>query len=340
MEENQAITEFLQQTFFRNYSGRIQDAKMKGINFIHYTTADTLVRILESKTVYLRNTRVLNDPSEIKFGYAFLSSCAFSSAGTALFEAINKIDKSLNREVLLGEFFDRIHYPNIARNTYVFSMSEYVDQPTSRLGVLSMWRAYGGNAGVAIVIDAEKTAFTDSDAAGAWTFPVEYVECSELGHFPANNWLCSEFQHIAEQINANQEFLRKVESRRIIGPLMQLFYLAILRSKHAAFKEEQEWRVIRTQGHIDAVNAGPSSVETIGGIPQQVFKLSLKEHLDGKTNPLNLELSNILKLVLIGPCDHAEVIRDAVISKLTEIGVRHSGAKVIVTNIPYRPNQR
>ncbi len=340
MGEDAIIGELLQNTFFRNNAGRFQDAQSRGINFVHYTTADTLNRILDSKSVYLRNTRVLNDSSEIKFGYAFLKACALSPEGNDLFDAINAIDNSLSRQVVLDEYFKRQHYPNIAQNTFVFSMSEFDAEPKSNLGMLSMWRAYGGSSGVALVIDAGKTAFIESDAAGAWTFPVEYVECTESWAFPRDNWLCKEFGHIAVQLHRHRDVLRKIEAGRIIGPLMQTFYLSILRSKHAAFREEREWRVIRTPGRMDSVKAGAPTVETIGGIPQQVVKLRLQNYPDGTPNPLNLELSNILKALLIGPCDHAEVIRDAFVSKLRTLGIVNADSKVILTNIPYRPNQR
>lgn len=340
MDIDQSTVALLTNTFFRNNSARVEAAKKRGIDFVHYTTADTLSCILKSRSVYLRNTRVLNDYSEIKFGYAFLDTCAHSPAGDALFAALMAIDSSLSREILLKDYFWQKRLPSIAENTFVFSMSEYANEPHSESGVLSMWRAYGGNAGVAIVIDAQKTAFVESNAAGVLTFPVQYVDCTQSWSFPENNWLCLEFQHIAEQLSTHRDVFRNIEKQIVVSWLMEMFYLAILRSKHAAFKEECEWRVVRTRGSSSTTKARQPIVVTIGGIPQKIVELHLKKYSDGEGTQLDLEIGNILKSLLIGPCEHAEVIKDAFIAKLGDIGVTDPTSKVIVTEIPYRPNQR
>ena len=334
------VESVLWETFFKNVVTRSNEAKSQEIDFAHYTTAETLIKIIEGRCIYLRNTKVLNDSSEIKFGHEYLRQCLNQPEGDDLFRALSEINPILTKQHLFDEWFNALYQRFIENDTYIFSMSDHSKATTPLLGQLAMWRAYGGDNGVAIIVDASKTAFVDSDAAGAWTFPVEYVERDSKGAFGRNSWLTKEFQHMTALIKENQDILRKVEFNVISGYLMQAFNMATVRSKHVAFQEEHEWRVVRTVGWLDNVKAETPRTETIKGIPQKVVKLNLVNHEDGKPNPLNLELGNVIKKILVGPCNHADVIRDAIIERLANAGIHNGDDFVTITNIPYRPNHR
>lgn len=308
-------------------------------DFAYYTTAETLIKIIEGKCIYMRNAKVLNDISEIKLGYAYLRESIARAEGDMLFAALRNINPSLDKERLFEDYFDNLHYPTIANNTYILSLSDHTKATSPNLGTLAMWRAYGGDAGVALIVEGKKTAFVDSDAIDAWTYPVQYVECGPNYEFGKDSWLSTEFRSIAMKLDSNRDVLKNVEQERLIGHLMRAFNLAIVRTKHIAFSEEHEWRVIRTQGWKDNVKAGIPTTVTIGGVPQKVVKIGLVNHADATPNALNLELGNIIKKILVGPCVHADIIRESIIERLTAAGVPNADQRVVITNIPYRRNR-
>jgi hypothetical protein len=330
----------LYETFFKNVGTRSDEAKSRQTDFAHYTTAETLIKIIEGRCIYLRNSKVLNDYSEIKFGHEYLRQCLNHPEGDDLFSALREINPIFTRQFLFDQCFNTLYRQIIENNTYIFSMTDHGKATSPLLGQLAMWRAYGGDNGVALIVDASKTAFVLSDAASALTFPVEYVEHDSEGIFNRNNWLTKEFQHMAALIRDNQDILRKIDHNVITDYLMQAFNMATVRSKHVAFQEENEWRIVRTVGWLDNVKAEMPKTETIKGVPQKVVKLNLVNHKDGNPNPLNLELGNIIKKILVGPCNHADTIRDAIIERLANAGIHNGRDLVTITNIPYRPNHR
>lgn len=328
----------LYETFFHDGPNSYAAGRKTQADFAYYTTAETLIKIIESRSIFMRNTKVLNDISEVKFGYDYLRHSVDQPEGDELFAALRDIDPSLDKEHLFWKFFGGNHYPKIADSTYVLSLSDHSKAKSQDLGLLSMWRAYGGSTGVALVIDGAKTVFVESDALNAWTHPVQYVDCDPNYAFSKDNWLTGEFRKITSKIIENREFLRRIDPAPITGHLMYAFNLAVVRTKHAAFREENEWRVIRTQGWMDNVKVGMPTTETIRGIPQKVVKLNLENYKEATPNPLNLELNNIVKKVLIGPCYHADIIAEAVAERLESAGVVNARARVTITNIPYRAN--
>lgn len=332
------IRELLYETFFHDGPNSYEAGRKTNANFAYYTTAETLIKIIESRRIFMRNTKVLNDIGEIKFGYDYLQFSLDQPEGKELFAALKNVDPSLNKDRLFLEFFGESHYPRIADNTYVLSLSDHSKAQSQDLGLLSMWRAYGGSAGVALVIDGAKTVFVDSDALNAWTHPVQYVDCDPSYAFPKDSWLAGEFKAITSKVIKNRESLKRIDIARITGSIMNAFNLVVVRTKHAAFREENEWRVIRTQGWMDNVKVGMPTTATIRGIPQKVVELNLKNYKDATPNPLNLELNNIVKKVLIGPCSHADVIAEAIAERLESAGVVNARARVTITNIPYRAN--
>jgi hypothetical protein len=328
----------LYETFFHDGPNSYEAGRKTQTDFAYYTTAETLIKIIESRSVFMRNTKVLNDVSEVKFGYDYLRYSVDQPEGDELFAALKDIDPILDKEKLFWEYFGGNHYPGIADSTYVLSLSDHSKAKSKDMGLLSMWRAYGGNAGVALIIDGAKTVFVESDALNAWTHPVQYVDCGPNYSFRNDDWLAGEFRKITSKIIEKGKYLRRIDPAPITGHLMHAFNLAVVRTKHAAFREENEWRVIRTQMLTDNVKAGMPTTETIRGIPQKVVKLNLENYKDAEPNPLNLELNNIIKKVLIGPCSQADVIAEAVVERLESAGVVNAHARVTITNIPYRAN--
>ena len=77
-----------------------------------------------------------------------------------------------------------------------------------------------------------------------------------------------------------------------------------------------------------------SEIITINGIPQRVYRIPFldypNEGLIGATIP------NLIDRILIGPSTDSHAIREAYVTKLTELDVKNAESKVIITGIPLR----
>lgn len=333
-------SELLDSVFFHNYKKRIAAAadSKDGQTFLsHYTDARNLFQILEDKSVVLRNARTLGDYSEIDHGFRLIEKGIDGAAGKRLSEVITSIWPSHSLRSIWG-LFAKIHMPIIRDETYIFSMCEHhVSERVRDFGRLSMWRYYGGaSSPVALVINSFKTAFVPSDAAGMYTFPVEYVIPEEDGISGLANWILLEFDAIAQALVDSRSQLLGIHENVAVGYMMRVFHLMGLRTKHIAFEEEREWRVVCTPYFSGSLPPTIPEVTTYFGSPQKVVRLRLEEHSQDGGTPLDLSLGNILHRVLIGPVQDADLIRHSIIVKLEQAGVPNPASIVEMTNIPVR----
>lgn len=299
---------------------RVQE---NGGRFAYYTTADTANRVLRNRQIWMRNTRVMNDFMEVDHGLDCLKDAYASEAGTALKEVLEEHYTGITKE--FEELFNA-WAPGIRRGTFVTCLSEHSGAEDS-LGRLSMWRAYGGSAGVALVFNGD-VLLRPSDALAAYSSPVAYQDAPAVRN---------ELAKVAAHLSKEPEVLEQLGREGAKHALFHMFRFAAVCTKHPAFKEEQEWRVVA----MPALTSSPlvlAEIETIGGIPQQVLKIPLKDHPEqGLTG---LEPASLIDKLLIGPCEHADVIFQAMYQAMEAAGVPDPGKRIVVTDIPLRPNQR
>ena len=157
------------------------------------------------------------------------------------------------------------HLSNIETRTYIACLSEH-DDSEDQLGRLSMWRGYGhGASPVAIVI--RPTAFAQyGDALGAFSSPVAYQ--TEAQFFGA-------MKVLPARIEAEAELLRSVDDNILVHMLFQMLLFYAISQKHPGFSEEREWRVLHVLG-LHPLGVLRKATESIGGTPQPVLKLPLK----------------------------------------------------------------
>lgn len=115
----------------------------------HYTTIQTVEKIICSKEIWFSNPLYMNDYQEVSFGLLETDRLLRQNSdvarilgspenSSAFFTAYNHYRQ---------EYIDR-HLPD----TYIFCLSEH--SPDDHDGLLSMWRGYGGNGnGAALVFD-------------------------------------------------------------------------------------------------------------------------------------------------------------------------------------------
>ena len=64
----------LTQIFFPHIADKLRKIPPLNRRFAYYTTADTAMKILRSKQIWLRNTAVMNDSSEVDYGFSCFES--------------------------------------------------------------------------------------------------------------------------------------------------------------------------------------------------------------------------------------------------------------------------
>lgn len=294
-----------------------------GCRFAYYTTAATALQILHRREIWMRNTMVMNDFTEVEHGLSCVFKAYKSDGGVKLKTTLDEAYPGLSTE------FERLFntwIPGFRRDTFVACLSEHPPEEDQH-GRLSMWRAYGGVAGVALVINGE-VLFRPSDALAAYSSPVAYLGEGELD---------KELDAIATQLSENRPLLKQLGREGTKQALFRMLRFAALCTKHPAFAEEREWRVVASPS-LESSPLLPVELETIGGIPQKVLKIKLANHPDrGLTG---LEPNELIDRVLIGPCEHAEVIAQAIVKVLETAGVSEPWARIVYTGIPLRENQR
>ena len=106
--------------------------------FVHYTSAEAAFTIIKEKTLWMRNTNVMSDASEVRHGYSLLNQYFKDPAKmTALTRALSKSSPGA-AELAIRQFDEKFN--DIWYNTYITSISEHADSEDVH-GRLSMWRA-------------------------------------------------------------------------------------------------------------------------------------------------------------------------------------------------------
>ena len=298
---------------------RTRDVIAGGGRFVYYTTADTASRILGNRQVWMRSTTAMNDYMEVEHGFDCLNAAYNGEPGKIFNRALDACFPRLAAELL--ELFNG-WLPGIRQDTYMLCVSEHLPEE-DRHGRLSMWRAYGGQAGVALVLNGG-VMFMESHALGAYSSPVAYLTPDAFA---------AEFARIAEAMIAEADYIRTLDRETIKNHAFNMLRFAVLCTKHPGFHEELEWRVVASPAMYPSELLS-SSVEVVRGIPQTVLKINLLNHPDqGLTG---LALPELLSRIIIGPCEFPLVVLKAFRQLLTAAGVPEPESKIFVSDIPLR----
>lgn len=307
-------------------------ARQNEVRFVHYTSADTGLKILRSEQMLLRNSVLMNDFSEVSHGLDCLSSAYKGPLGDRLKEALKKVQPDLP-EILEGNFDEQVL--DVRAETYLMSLSEHGSGDPletaheDRFGRLSMWRAYAPKNGVAFVLH-NKPFVSESNAIQAFTSPVMYAE--------RDSFLPS-FEEVVVGIEKNIDLLAGLGGAFVHDTLIRVFKFAIQSTKHPSFKEEREWRVIYDPTRLQReglmtdqqLQRIPTEVMSLGGVPQRVYAIPFKDYpeegFSGATAP------ELIDRVLIGPTADSYAIAQAFVAELTAAHVENAADKVIITGV-------
>jgi Protein of unknown function (DUF2971) len=305
--------------FFPYTTERTRQAKEHGGRFVYYTTADVATHILTSRQMWMRNALVMNDFAEVSYGFNCVNFALDGRCGEILGEALNKCFPGLFDEV---KIMLRDHSFIIGAETYMTCLSEHLGDEDER-GRLSMWRAYGGTTGVAIVMNGG-VMFSASDALKAYSSPVFYGDPDAFA---------DEFMKVVRSIQSNGQLLAKLGRETVKNTVFEILRFAVLCTKHPGFREEREWRVIAAP-RLNPSSRLISGVELVRGVPQIVLKIELKnvpeEGLEG------LAPAELINRIIIGPCEFPIPTYQAFYELLTRLGIPDPQSRIVISDIPLR----
>lgn len=296
--------------------------KTHNVGLAHYCTADTACKIFESESFWMRNAKCMNDYEEITHGWKNFS------------EVWNKNHKFYNTiETLFPKFFDKINevmqevLQRTNFDTYLTCLSEH--ELSDKLGRLSMWRAYGGANGVAIILN--KTPFIEINNAydNLYTSPVAYFDKEETINY---------FDTLADNIQAYKSQITQLSENDLDLIFTEIILSSVICNKNPGFEEEKEWRAVYMPFKEDMTNPNLLNKNiTINDVPQRIFQIPLKEKLPSHGTGYNL--NDIIEYVIIGPTDYPIVIMDALADSMQKAGIENAYSKISISKIPYRNNK-
>jgi Protein of unknown function (DUF2971) len=212
---------------------------------------------------------------------------------------------------------------DIQVNTYITSISEH-DKKEDQHGRLSMWRAFGGNtARVAFVFEVPKYSDVTSKLNVLFS-PVSYL---------TNAAVIDVIRLVMRRVRANEEFLVSVNRAYITNMVFLMLVAGVTCLKHEGFHEEREWRVIYSPKRSPSALI-TSSTETIGGVPQLVYKLPLDMGVSDAI--ADLDFSRMFDRLILGPSPYPWVMYEAYVDALRGAGVDDAAERVFTCGIPIR----
>lgn len=328
------VEELLWRAFHPETVRQVERVRENGTRFVHYTSAESGLKILRSKRMLFRNSTLLNDFSEVQHGMNCLSYAYQSPAGEKLRSLMTRVQPDLPE--IFQNNFDAM-FLDFRTETYLISVSEHGDPRTGDafeddFGRLSMWRAYANQNGIAFVFN--NTPFvTESNVLNAFTSPVIYATPESFLPY---------FTEMVEGVERAIDTIMPFGGAWLHENLVAAFRFAVQATKHPAFQEEREWRVTYSptflQGNAEVwrrqLERIPTEIMTLRGVPQRVFAIPFRNYAEegfvGATIP------ELFDRILIGPSPDAYAIAQAFVAELTECGIANAHERVIVTNVPLR----
>lgn len=301
------------------YQERVNALDMKRMRFAYYTSATTGLNILRGRELWMRAAACMNDYREVDYGIQLLNGAIYGSEIRR--SRLRELAQSLHwGESMLEDFLADLNRNEnaLVTHTYLACISEHTELENER-GRLSMWRAYGRKTGVAFVMNVDAILHPESQLP-LRVSPVEYLDRSrfEIGL----DWMIA---HVERYVHA----LQCEQPERLLKYFHEVLLASLFSLKHPGFVEEREWRII----YHEELGRLPYDLVSVDGVPQVVYKMPICAVGE---QPPGLPIEKLLDRIIIGPTQYAEVIAQAFVKALEELGVGDAEARVCMSNIPLR----
>ena len=298
---------------------RFDEHRRRGDRFAHYTSADAAVKMISGRRVWMRRANAMNDFSELEYGAARLEKARAGRSWTAVCAALDAAHPGV-AELVTAELPGMIDEARSA--TFLTALSQHPAEEDD-LGRLSMWRAYGGDAGVCLVLNPG-VLLRPSRALQVFNHPVSYHDDAAFQGM---------LQLVAGSMLGEIALLRRMRAEELAAFTLSALRDAVLCTKHPGFAEEREWRLIHSP-KVAASDRVPCEVLTIGGRPQPVHHVPLRDIPE--EGLVGLEPHDLVERIIIGPTADPEPTREGLVETLRAAGVTDAEGRVAVSAIPLR----
>lgn len=272
------------------------------------------------RALWLRNATEMNDFSEIEYGQHCLE---LALGADGIDDRFKRISDALGLDVETAVFgVMGAERARIKANTFLLSLSEH--DVSDVVGLLSMWRAYGGASNVCLLLRAEALG-TDQTAYEADITAVDYT---------GPDGFIQRFMRVVKGVERNLDELIKLDSELVAFNWKRVLDDFVLSTKHPSFAEEREWRVIFQKRENPSRPAPPSKIVSVNGIVQVVHYLPMQNVPEAGIN--NATLDEILERIIIVPTPNANLVWEAFVNQLRDAGVTNPEQRVVTSNIPLR----
>ena len=290
----------------------------------HYTSAEALLGILQSGSLWATDIRFLNDTAEFSFAYRVLLRELHNRAGRLRNERV--------RSIVQDELAEAASRTNAS--AYVISFSEHGN-------ALSQWRAYAPRDGVAIGFHPGALRSVEDFALSKCQYLSEDTVETSAGRralmelvddvYESVRWTARLIQQEARKKTHTEASRLEAQMEQTSMVTSQLIWTA-LKVKHGGFSEEREWRLIDNSDAVPLVHStGDDSQERLkfrrgvfGVTPYIVATLPA----NWRGAPLGIAR------VIVGPSANVALTTSS-IKDLLRIRLR-SSAPVVPCNIPFR----
>lgn len=288
---------------------------LKNVSFCHYTSASTAVKIIKDKKIWMRNSRLMNDYSEISHGVSLVERMLHYSKLDPVKNIFLKNNSNLFDEAIKGW---RRRSKDCFLSTYISCLSEWEGEE----GRLSMWRAYGGGCGVSIIF--KNDIFIDKYE----DHTVFIAKANYSDSISMSSDLIDVFYKYDEYVVRG---LCKFDEDYAFNLLENYLIEYSITSKHNGFSEEKEWRIWCNEDVF--VTKVPFEIEIVNGVPQKIYKIDFS----GSSSLFpNLSIERVIDRIVVGPSHNQEVVRGSFVELLKIEGVVDADEKVVLSPIPLR----
>jgi hypothetical protein len=289
-----------------------------GTRLVHYTTAETALKILRRRSIWLRNAAYMDDVRELIHGYEMLVRVyRETAAGSKLRMVLQNLFPGLVAKI---ESSFNGWAPQFRGSTFISCFAEH-DDDEDNFGRLSMWRAYGRSAGVALIV--KNDIFLSPAQLKAYAVPAGYFREADVERY---------LSEIADNIAAEQDLLRGLNDEFVGGHIFNCLRLIMVSTKHVGFREEREWRVIYCPELELSPHIGTES-HTLRGVEQTIHTIPLKNIPEIE---FEAEIPALLDRVIIGPSPNPEATKGELVRALADAGVANPEQKVCISEIILR----
>ena len=287
--------------------------------FVHYTSAEAALKIINSKRFWMRNTNCMPDYREVRHGFdIFRTFFADAAKQKAFIAALDNCAPGVAQEAI--NLFDQ-SWAEIHANTYIASISTY-DPDEDQYGRLSMWRDSAASARVGLFCDA--LLYGKFSRVEYHFDPVEYRSDTS-----ARNIL----DEVIVNILGNLDFLRSFERGVVVQTVFLMFLAGVVCLKHEGFGRKGNG-----EQYMNPAAGRRHSFSQLQKPSKEFHKSFTKIPLDEKVSAAvaDLEFSRIFERLIIGPTQYALPMKESFTDALTKAGIADAANRVSISGIPIR----